>query len=490
MGTDISGIRAMFQAGASVKAGMPGREEKQDLKVSFMDLMSQSGLGNMNISVKSSQMEIGADDSNFPDTAFDSSLSSAKNISIKGDKAPEEAYAEAAKPLEEFEEEIREALKEELGVTDEEITAAMESLGLSFLDLRNLSDLASLVQNLTGEEIATLFLSDAFQAVMEQVTVSVDALCEELGITKEEFDLLCETWDQMQSGDVSDEQLPPQDLETSEMGADASEAGSEDKPVLTQDQKPENLKELGALQKNDEAQQKEQTSSVKETQETSEKTLTGVTAEESGDLSGEDAESHQQMNHSGEMKQDAAHVTFGTQQSVRTEEFVLPQDAAAPYSSSVDVADLIQQIARNVRVTISQTVTSMEMQLNPEHLGKLYLNVSEREGVIRAQITAQNEAVKEALETQLVELRQSLNQQGVKVDAIEVMVGTHEFEQNLEENARQEQQMQQQMEDSKGQTRRNLNLNDLDGLSGLMTEEEELAAKIMRQNGNQVDLTA
>ena len=46
----------------------------------------------------------------------------------------------------------------------------------------------------------------------------------------------------------------------------------------------------------------------------------------------------------------------------------------------------------------------MEMQLNPEHLGKIYLNISEREGVIRAQITAQNEAVKEALETQLVEL--------------------------------------------------------------------------------------
>ena len=128
--------------------------------------------------------------------------------------------------------------------------------------------------------------------------------------------------------------------------------------------------------------------------------------------------------------------------------------------------------------------------MNPENLGKLYLNISEREGVIRAQITVQNAAVKEALEVQLVELRQSLNQQGIKVDAIEVTVGAHEFEQNLEENAREEEQMQQQMQESKKGTRRSLNLNELDGLSGLMSEEEQLAAQIMKDNGNQVDLTA
>ena len=78
----------------------------------------------------------------------------------------------------------------------------------------------------------------------------------------------------------------------------------------------------------------------------------------------------------------------------------------------------------------------------------------------------------------------------MKVDAVEVTVGTHEFEQNLEENAKQEEQQGQQMEESQKQTRRNLNLDDLDGLSGLMTEEEQLAAQIMRDNGNQVDYTA
>jgi flagellar hook-length control protein FliK len=50
--------------------------------------------------------------------------------------------------------------------------------------------------------------------------------------------------------------------------------------------------------------------------------------------------------------------------------------------------------------------------------------------------------------------------------------------------------MQKQQEEARPQMRRNLTLNDLDGLTGLMTEEEQLAARIMQENGNQVDLTA
>ncbi len=172
------------------------------------------------------------------------------------------------------------------------------------------------------------------------------------------------------------------------------------------------------------------------------------------------------------------------------EEAVLPQDAVPNYSSQLDAFELIEQIAKNVRVTFTAETTSMEMQLNPANLGKIYLNITEKEGAVRAQIAAQNETVKEALETQAVELRQSLHQQGIKVDAIEVTVATHEFEQNLEQNAKQDEQMQKQQEEARPQMRRNLTLNDLDGLTGLMTEEEQLAARIMQENGNQVDLTA
>ena len=73
-------------------------------------------------------------------------------------------------------------------------------------------------------------------------------------------------------------------------------------------------------------------------------------------------------------------------------------------------------------------------------------------------------------------------------------VGTHEFESNLEKDARQqEEQARQQEEQNNRRSRRSINLNDLsdlEGLSGLMSEEETLVAKMMRDNGNNVDFKA
>lgn len=175
---------------------------------------------------------------------------------------------------------------------------------------------------------------------------------------------------------------------------------------------------------------------------------------------------------------------------VSGQEFTLAADMPVRESSyvSFDTIDIIRQIVEQVKVNISGETTSMEMQLNPENLGKVYVQVTAREGAVNAQITAANEAVKNALEIQVADLKQSLNQAGVKVDAIEVTVASHEFEQNLEQNARREAQEGERA--AAAMHRRSIRLDDLDGLSGVMTEEETLAAQIMRDNGNTVDLSA
>lgn len=157
---------------------------------------------------------------------------------------------------------------------------------------------------------------------------------------------------------------------------------------------------------------------------------------------------------------------------------------------SIDTMDLLEQVAEQIRVNVSEGTSSMEMQLNPENLGKVYVNISSKEGVIHAQLAASNEAVRAALETQVADLRQNLNQAGVKVDAVEVTVASHEFEKNLEQNQESEKQQGERQQEQSGGRRRNLNLSSLDGLSGLMTEEETLAAQMMRENGNSMDVTA
>ena len=51
MGTHISGIvKSMLQVGANVKTAMPDKEKGEDFTVSFLDLMNQNGMPNMNIS--------------------------------------------------------------------------------------------------------------------------------------------------------------------------------------------------------------------------------------------------------------------------------------------------------------------------------------------------------------------------------------------------------------------------------------------------------
>ena len=500
MGTDISKVaKSIIQMQTGVKTDKSSKKADKDIMVSFMELMSQNTLQSgiqTNISNDTAKLDVGAGISQDAKLDYNSNAAAANNVSVKEKVTPDAIKEEASEPLADYEQDIRNVLKEEFSVTDEEITQAMEELGLGFLDLRNMQNLTNLIQTLTGEDIGTLLLSDAFTNALEQITAVTDDLCAQLGITREELDVLCEAWDQAAASDEAETVLP--DAVDAETTADTQANTETVNAKQTDDTKASQMAAADGVEvtvvKQDDNATEDQTTAVTDTKEavTTVET-TEQTAEDMTGSSGENADQQEHFKQSKEtragMSDTGVHVTG--HQSVQTEEFVLPTESTQPYTTSqIDVNDVINQIARNVRVTISEAATSMEMQLNPEHLGKIYLNISEREGVIRAQITAQNEAVKEALETQLVELRTNLSQQGIKVDAVEVTVGTHEFEQNLEGNAKQEEQQGQQMEESQKQTRRNLNLDDLDGLSGLMTEEEQLAAQIMRDNGNQVDYTA
>lgn len=485
MRTDISGaVKNILQVRANLKAESSNQETGKGVSVSFMELMSQSSLPNMNVSAGSGEPEFGLDTKSSSDAPYDTYFNPVKNVSFKEEITQEEA----AGPIGSYEEEIRRILKEELGVSEEEISAAMEGLGITFLDLGNLKDLTSLVQKLTGEDVGMLFSSEAFQNVVEQVTAAAEELCAELGISKEELNALCELWMQTENAEAVEADVVTEEIPETPKDPAAVKPGEEAVTKTAAETLPK--EEAAAAPKEESSMAKETPEQAKTAED--EKGVRQVMAADTEKKSDGGTGDQNLLDHFKDARPDAMHTgnVFTGQQAVSTEEFVLPQEAPQPYADQVDAFELIDQIARNVRVTVMETGASMEMQLNPEHLGKIYLNVSEREGVVRAQIATQTAVVKEALETQLVELRQSLNQQGIKVDAIEVTVSTHEFEQNLEENAKHEEQMRQQREESQKQTRRSLNLNDLDGLSGLMSEEEQLAAQIMKDNGNQVDFTA
>ena len=164
--------------------------------------------------------------------------------------------------------------------------------------------------------------------------------------------------------------------------------------------------------------------------------------------------------------------------------------------TSIDVEDIMNQIVTQTRTSVSENLTSMELELHPASLGKMYLQVTESNGTISAKLITENQDVKAAMETQMAILKDTWNQQGMKVNAIEISVGTREFEEQLDAQANatfengssQFNGSNEDKESSRGI--RNLNLNGLEELPEDLTEEELLAAKMMKDSGNSINFTA
>lgn len=157
------------------------------------------------------------------------------------------------------------------------------------------------------------------------------------------------------------------------------------------------------------------------------------------------------------------------------------QTTAASFVTDMETQDIMRQIMDYMRVQIKPEVTNVEMQLHPASLGTLQVQVASEGGVLTAKFVTQSETVKAALESQMIQLQESFSQQGVRVEAIEVTVQTHQFESNLEQGRGRNQEPQ----ERRGRVRRLI----LDGQ--LTTEEikelnaeELLEARMMEANGN------
>ena len=158
----------------------------------------------------------------------------------------------------------------------------------------------------------------------------------------------------------------------------------------------------------------------------------------------------------------------------------------------------MKQLADYVKVRQGSELTEMEMQLHPASLGNVHIQLATKGGVVTAQITTQNEAVKNAIESQVVQLKDNLEEQGVKVEAVEVSVASHEMEKNLDQSGQQQQNEQQNNATGSIQRirRANINLNlynseeeALEEASGL-DDAARIAMEMMAVNGNTMDLLA
>ena len=153
--------------------------------------------------------------------------------------------------------------------------------------------------------------------------------------------------------------------------------------------------------------------------------------------------------------------------------------------------EIMDQVLDQIKTQVKEDMTSLDMVLHPASLGHVALNLTSRDGAVTAQLTAQNESVRAALESQIQILKENLEQAGVKIEAVEVTVSSHAFEQNLEQGNDQESDAQMQERERLRRATHKINLGDTngDGAEGIdeLGEAEAVNVAMMQADGRRLD---
>ena len=387
------------------------------------------------------------------------------------------------KSVENVANEITNEVRDILGVDDETLANAMTALGFSALDLLDTSNLAKLVLTINGSSEFTDLLTD--ENMMNQLNSLIDVVeninWEELtGMSKEDFATVLAN--STQQGDIEHENLMTtvSDGETfSVIQEDAS-----DRQVNVQTDVSDNITDVSdnitdakqdvtvVVEKN----QSEAEQGSAQTDSDAGKNMSEEIAEST--LSDDDAVSSRQTNVQNNFIQNMEQAAASVEQT---------QSARPDTVRMQQMVDIVNQVVEKIKVSLGTESTSMEMQLNPEHLGKVLLNVSSKNGMMTAVFSVQSEEAKAALESQMFTLRENLELRELKVDAVEVNVSDFDF-------SRSDQAMdggQSKADDGNGKQMKFDFGDDSSDESAISNEEKEAVRKqVMRDNGSQIDFTA
>lgn len=482
----------------ALAGGRSGKQESSEVDFGlFINQVASSAQENLQLQTSTTsknQKPLGHDSINKDSfNSVQEKIPQKETDSVKTEKLVKET-----EDLEEYQKEIKESILENLNVSEEELESAMEVLGLQLVDLMKPENLTNLVTQLTGNvEPLELLMNENFQQLFQSIEELTSSLAADLGISLEEVQQLLSNLEQKVSGGtVSGQQVISQIGETEQETAvevKVQQTKTTDGTELAETLETEvgNVQEDGTEEITQGVKGEQATGATNATEsDNTEVEMQGKT----NLMDSADADTESTSNTDAEDSDNSDNQNFNNLQNgntvlgSKTNVVNTMTQALVNSQGNVNAENIMRQIADAVKVNISQESTSMELQLNPENLGKINLQVVAKNGVITAHLAAENEAVKAALENQVVQLRENLNNQGLKVEAIEVTIASHEFERNLEEN-----QQNGQREDGRqnsGDRRRNLNLSDLEAIQGIMSEEENLAVKMMLQGGNTVDYSA
>ena len=439
-----SAISGISQKGVSAVSSISGRQNSQDSFGTDFSKVMNASLQNRN-SGKTDSFGVSGNtakgtavvkqDNNVAKQDKTTVVNNSATTTVNDDNLKEDV-AQAVS-------DIKDKIKETMDVSDEDIENAMEQLGIGIVDLLDPQSVTDLVIALSGNSDSLEFLTDASAvANLEDIINTVDEVTQNL---TETYNI-----------DITSVKDIVKDFEN-----DSDEAVASEQPVN---------KQITDYQ-DDKQNEKAVTEDTKES-------ITDVIAEKT-EVKSEAAFTDEKKNDSDTHLQDKNNDGIEKITSDMTQSIQKVFSEVVDETSAVNEVDIVRQVVEQIKVTTTQQLSSIEVMLNPENLGKVHVAVTAKQGIVTAQLTAQNEQVKAALENQMTALKEQFNNQGVKVEAVEITVQSHGFEseQNLEGNNSNQAQQEK-------KSHRKLDLSSLEGLDESDMTSEEIRAKDAIVNGN------
>ena len=113
-------------------------------------------------------------------------------------------------------------------------------------------------------------------------------------------------------------------------------------------------------------------------------------------------------------------MTNSTSLNPLTAQVTNPTTTMLPSGTIIQDQEVIQQLVERFQVNKRQQETKLQLKLHPVELGKMEIDLTVKEGSIRANVVAQSQHVQEILERNIAKLRSVLEQQGFNVEDITV----------------------------------------------------------------------
>lgn len=403
-----------------------------------------------------------------------------KEISIKTASKNSHTESEVKKITDDISSQIVEKVTDDLDISEDELNNAMQLLGLTAMDLLNPANLSALYCEVTGNasDPQALVLNADFTALfndVSEVASENDAQLDLLSQLTASDDGEILDADIVSSADTTDATESTGSVNTPEKTVDSSYDDTAASGQNINDTADEAVKVYDGGTQDSSYQNPDEGTSSGETGNgitSDEKTQSKSLADSSFDDSGERVLHHDDGTHSDNSM---LHASVSEQLNTDTS-FEMSQSQSR---LRVDTTNIIRQIVDSMSISNTTEESAINLQLTPESLGRMYINVSQKNSEISARIAVSNEAVKEALQTQMVNLKEALNNSGIRVNEVEITVASHEFERNLEQGAANDSRQQESTNSYNGS-----NSSDSGIDSDMMQDrvEERLVTQIMRDN--------